>query len=293
MEMTDTKSELDDAEAKPRQRRNRGEDTPDDPRRRVAGVCREWAKRRQHRRDCGKGRHHQAADLLLLQLKEELFAAVRRGPTPRCATRRRNSIGCALQPKAALRGVVDFTLTSMVSSGSSLVRRKTSIAARHLTLLLNLNEDHASNHRADMRLLARGVAAGIFRRGVDPNRAAPDTKLAWFFHQVIGIRLSRRFNYDMSSRAAKLKRKKQIFDLMWRYVRAIHNCGRTISRGRVRRGANDRTGQALHTKARMRLGPPVAPLTLGTARTMCAPSAGKASRLARHRCPERPLEADA
>ena len=91
---------------------------------------------------------------------------------------------------------------------------------RHLTLLLKLNDMTRPIIEQITRLLARGVAAGIFRRGVDPTELHLTLSSLCFFHQSNRHTFEPQFNYDMSSRAAKLKRKKQIFDLMWRYVRA-------------------------------------------------------------------------
>jgi hypothetical protein len=41
-----------------------------------------------------------------------------------------------------------------------------------------------------------------------------------FFHQGNRHTFGLQFGYDMSSPAAKVKRKKQIFELMWRFIRA-------------------------------------------------------------------------
>ena len=91
---------------------------------------------------------------------------------------------------------------------------------RHMAHSLKLQEMTQPIIEQITHLLARGVAVGVFRRGIDPIELHMTLSALCFFHQGNRHTFGRQFDYDMSSPAAKVKRKKQIFELMWRYVRA-------------------------------------------------------------------------
>jgi AcrR family transcriptional regulator len=154
--------------------------------------------------------------------KEELFTAVLEQAYAKMRDEEEKLGLDALQPKAALRALVNFTFDFDDSHQEfvRLVMTENIHRGRHLTRSLKLHEMTRPIIEQITRLLARGVAAGIFRRGVAATELHMTLSALCWFHQSNRHTFEPQFGYDMSSPAAKLKRKKQIFDLMWRYVRA-------------------------------------------------------------------------
>ena len=109
MEMTDTKSELDDAEAKPRQRRNR-----EKTRQTILDVAsQEFAENGLNGGNtdeiAGKAGITKRLIFYYFSSKEELFAAVLEQAYAKMRDEEEELGLDALQPKAALRALVDFT----------------------------------------------------------------------------------------------------------------------------------------------------------------------------------------
>jgi len=153
--------------------------------------------------------------------KEELFTAVLEEAYAKMRDEEEELGLDALQPKAALRALVNFTFDFDDSHQDfvRLVLTENIHRGRHLAQSRKLQKMTRPIIEQITRLLARGVAAGIFRPGVDPTELHMTLSALCFFHQSNRHTFGPQFDYDMSSPAAKLKRKKQIFDLMWHYIR--------------------------------------------------------------------------
>jgi AcrR family transcriptional regulator len=154
--------------------------------------------------------------------KEELFTAVLEQAYARMRDEEEKLGLDVLQPKAALRALVNFTFDFDDSHEDfvRLVLTENIHRGSHMAHSLKLKEMTQPIIEQITRLLARGVAVGVFRRGIDPVELHMTLSALCFFHQGNRHTFGRQFDYDMSSPAAKVKRKKQIFELMWRYVRA-------------------------------------------------------------------------
>lgn len=221
MEITRGKSELDDAKAKSPQKRNR-----EKTRQTILDVAFEvFAENGLSGANtdeiAAKAKITKRLIFYYFSSKEELFTAVLEQAYAKMRDEEEELALDAMQPKAALRALVNFTFDFDDANQEfvRLVQTENIHRGRHLTRSLKLHGLTRPIIEQIARLLARGVAVGTFRRGIDPTELHMTLSALCWFHQSNRHTFEPQFNYDMSSPDAKLKRKKQIFDLIWRYVR--------------------------------------------------------------------------
>jgi hypothetical protein len=68
-------------------------------------------------------------------------------------------------------------------------------------------------------VLERGVRAGAIRSGIDPIELHMSLNALCFFSVANRHTFEAQFAWDMSSQKAKTQRRREISDLLWRYVR--------------------------------------------------------------------------
>jgi hypothetical protein len=91
--------------------------------------------------------------------------------------------------------------------------------ARHLRRSRKVKSINRPIIQQISRVLARGEKAKVFRKGIDPVELHMTLSALCIFSVANRHTFESLFDYDMTSGAARTQRKKEIDELLWRYVR--------------------------------------------------------------------------
>jgi hypothetical protein len=69
-------------------------------------------------------------------------------------------------------------------------------------------------------VLEKGVRSGAIRHGIDPHEFHMTLNALCFFSVANRHTFEAQFAWDMSSPKARARRRREIADLLWRYVRS-------------------------------------------------------------------------
>lgn len=153
--------------------------------------------------------------------KEELFAAVLAAAYQKMRSAEEGLRLDALPPETAIRTLAEFTF-DFDNANPEFVRLVTIEnihRGRHVRTAPRVREMTQSIISQIRRVLDRGVAEGVIRPGIDPVELHMTLSALCIFSVANRHTFEPQFDYDMSSPAAKAKRKAEIADLLWRYVR--------------------------------------------------------------------------
>ncbi len=127
-----------------------------------------------------------------------------------------------LSPREAIRRLVEFTF-DFDNSHPEFVRLVTIEnihRARHLRRSRKIKAINRPIIDQIARVLARGEHDKVFRKGIDPVELHMTLSALCIFSVANRHTFESLFDYDMASAAARAQRKKEIDELLWRYVRA-------------------------------------------------------------------------
>lgn len=154
--------------------------------------------------------------------KEGLFTAVLEAAYERIREAERDLGLDALSPEQAIRALAAFTF-DFDNANPAFVR---------LVCIENIHRGRhvgAAQRRAEMtqpiirqigRVLARGAEEGTIRPGIDPIELHMTLSALCIFSVANRHTFEPLFGYDMTSDGARARRRAEIADLLWRYVRA-------------------------------------------------------------------------
>jgi AcrR family transcriptional regulator len=153
--------------------------------------------------------------------KEGLFVAVLEEAYGRIRAIEANLDVDHLDPEAAMRALTAVTFDQHMANEDfvRLVMTENIHRGEHLAKSRGIEELNVPIIEATRRVYERGVAAGVFRPGVDPIDLHM-TISALSFHMVAnrstfgGI-----FKRDMVSKEAQAKRREQVVDIVYRYLK--------------------------------------------------------------------------
>jgi AcrR family transcriptional regulator len=128
----------------------------------------------------------------------------------------------ALPPREAIRRLVEFTFDfdNAHPEFVRLVSIENIHRARHLRRSRKVKAINRPIIEQIARLLTRGEKAKLFRKGLDPVELHMTLSALCIFSVANRHTFESLFDYDMTSAAARGQRKKEIDELLWRYVRA-------------------------------------------------------------------------
>jgi AcrR family transcriptional regulator len=154
--------------------------------------------------------------------KEGLFIAVLEMAYERIRTSEENLGLDALTPREAIRKLVEFTFDfdNAHPEFVRLVTIENIHRARHLRRSRKIKAINRPIIQQIARLLARGEKDKVFRRGLDPIELHMTLSALCIFSVANRHTFESLFDYDMTSAAARTVRKREIDELLWRYVRA-------------------------------------------------------------------------
>jgi AcrR family transcriptional regulator len=153
--------------------------------------------------------------------KEGLFVAVLEMAYERIRTSEENLGLDALSPRAAIAKLVEFTFDfdNAHPEFVRLVTIENIHRARHLRRSRKIKAINRPIIQQIARLLARGEKERLFRRGIDPVELHMTLSALCIFSVANRHTFESLFDYDMTSGKARTARKKEIDELLWRYVR--------------------------------------------------------------------------
>ncbi len=127
-----------------------------------------------------------------------------------------------LAPEAAIRRLVEFTFDYSRAHPEliSLINNENLHRARHLRKSKKVLELHSPFVALIGDILKRGVAAGAFRRGLDPVELYITIAAVGYFYLSNNPTLSAIFGRDLGSAAACRKRKRHNVDVILNAIRA-------------------------------------------------------------------------
>ncbi|TWI02608.1 TetR family transcriptional regulator [Bradyrhizobium daqingense] len=155
--------------------------------------------------------------------KEELFTAVLEMAYAKMRAAEEDLHLEALEPEAAIRRLVEFTFDFHHANPEfvRLVSIENIHRGRHIGASQRLKEMTQPSISQIAKLLARGVASGAIRPGVDPIELHMTLNALSFFSVANRHTFEAQFAWDMSSPKAKAQRRSEIADLLWRYLRKV------------------------------------------------------------------------
>ena len=126
-----------------------------------------------------------------------------------------------LAPEAAIRRLVEFTFDYSRAHPEliSLINNENLHRARHLRKSKKVRELHSPFVALIGDVLERGVAAGAFRRGLDPVELYITIAAVGYFYLSNNPTLSAIFGRDLGSSAACRKRKRHNVDVILNAIR--------------------------------------------------------------------------
>jgi len=127
-----------------------------------------------------------------------------------------------LAPEAAIRRLVEFNFDYSREHPEliSLINNENLHRARHLRKSKKVRELHSPFVALIDDILQRGVAAGAFRRGLDPVELYITIAAVGYFYLSNNPTLSAIFGRDLGSAAACRKRKRHNVDVILNAIRA-------------------------------------------------------------------------
>ena len=153
--------------------------------------------------------------------KEELFVAVLDAAYTKMR-RAEEDLGLdGLAPEAAIRTLAAFTFDFDQNNPTfvRLVLIENLLHGRHVARSSKARAMTLPIIDQVRRVLARGVVEGVIRPGIDPVELHMTLSALCFFSVSNRHTFEPQFSYDMSSSEAKARRRAEIADLIWRYVR--------------------------------------------------------------------------
>lgn len=127
----------------------------------------------------------------------------------------------ALEPEAAIRRLAEFTFDFDQANQEfvRLVTIENIHRGRHVRNSARLREMTRPIIGQIAAMLEKGIRSGAFRRGIDPYELHMTLNALCFFSVANRHTFEAQFSWDMSSPKAKAQRRREIADLLWRYVR--------------------------------------------------------------------------
>jgi TetR/AcrR family transcriptional regulator len=127
-----------------------------------------------------------------------------------------------LAPEAAIRRVVEFTFDYSLRHPDliSLINNENLHRARHLRKSRKIRDLHSPLVAMIRDILRRGVADGVFRRGLDPVELYITMAAISFFYLSNSWTLSAIFDRDLRGKAACRRRRQHNVDVILNAIRA-------------------------------------------------------------------------
>jgi AcrR family transcriptional regulator len=153
--------------------------------------------------------------------KEQLFVTVLETAYERMRQAEESLRLDELTPREAIRRLVEFTF-DFDNSHPEFVRLVTIEnihRARHLRRSRKIKAMTRPIIQQITRVLARGEREKTIRRGVDPVELHMTLSALCIFSVANRHTFESQFDYDMTSEKARTRRKREIDELLWRYVR--------------------------------------------------------------------------
>jgi TetR/AcrR family transcriptional regulator len=121
-----------------------------------------------------------------------------------------------MEPLAAMRRMVEFTFDSFVKDRSfiQLLNNENLYKARHLKKSTRIARMHSPLIGMIDGILRRGVAAGVFRAGVDPTQLWISIAALGYFYFSNIYTLSTIFDRDLADAAALAERRAHVIGLV-------------------------------------------------------------------------------
>ncbi|WOH69471.1 TetR/AcrR family transcriptional regulator [Bradyrhizobium sp. BWA-3-5] len=153
--------------------------------------------------------------------KEELFTAVLEMAYAKMRAAEEDLHLEALTPEAAIRRLAEFTFDFHHANPEfvRLVSIENIHRGRHIGVSQRLKEMTQPSINQIAKLLAHGVAGGVIRPEIDPVELHMTLNALSFFSVANRHTFEAQFAWDMSSSKARTRRRAEIADLLWRYVR--------------------------------------------------------------------------
>ena len=127
-----------------------------------------------------------------------------------------------LEPQAAIRRLVEFNFDYSLRHPEliSLISNENLHRARHLRRSRKIRDLHSPLVVLIGDILRRGVAAGVFRRGLDPVELYVTMAAVSFFYLSNSWTLSAIFGRDLRSKAACRRRRQHNVEIILNAIRA-------------------------------------------------------------------------
>jgi AcrR family transcriptional regulator len=153
--------------------------------------------------------------------KEELFTAVLEMAYAKMRIAETDLHLEALEPEAAIRRLAEFTFDFDQANPEyvRLVTIENIHRGRHIRSSKKLKEMVRPIISQIAAMLERGVRAGAIRPGIDPIELHMTLNALCLFSVSNRHTFEAQFAWDMSSQKSKTQRRREIADLLWRYVR--------------------------------------------------------------------------
>ena len=153
--------------------------------------------------------------------KEELFTAVLEMAYAKMRVAEEELRLEALEPEAAIRRLAEFTFDFDQANPDyvRLVTIENIHRGRHIRSSKKLKEMTRPIISQIAAVLDKGVRIGAIRPGIDPYELHMTLNALCFFSVANRHTFEAQFAWDMSSQKAKAQRRREIADLLWRYVR--------------------------------------------------------------------------
>jgi AcrR family transcriptional regulator len=153
--------------------------------------------------------------------KEELFTAVLEMAYAKMRVAEEELRLEALEPEAAIRRLAEFTFDFDQANPDyvRLVAIENIHRGRHIRSSKKLKEMTRPIISQIAAVLEKGVRAGAIRPGIDPHELHMTVNALCFFSVANRHTFEAQFAWDMSSLKAKAQRRRELADLLWRYVR--------------------------------------------------------------------------
>jgi AcrR family transcriptional regulator len=153
--------------------------------------------------------------------KEELYTAALEASYARMRSAEESLQVDVLEPEAAIRKLAEFSFDFHQAhlDHVRLVTIENIHRGRHIQASKKLREMTRPIVDQIARVLAKAERAGAIRPGIDPRELHMTLSALCFFAAANRHTFEQQFDWDMSSAAAKARRRTEIGDLLWRYVR--------------------------------------------------------------------------
>lgn len=154
--------------------------------------------------------------------KEELFIAVLEMAYGKMRVAEENLHLDALEPEAAIRKLAEFTFDFHQDNPQyvRLVTIENIHCGRHINTSRKLKEMTRPIIEQIARVLANGEKKNAIRPGIKPLELHMTLNALCIFSVANRHTFEAQFGWDMTSPDAKVRRRAEIVDLLWRYVRS-------------------------------------------------------------------------